>query len=468
MHRFFNRNHVVTQPNFVSAGCPSQETPGDPVDRPRRGRRWTPELDLLGYRGLLSSVCATGCVSTQAVIDVDPATTRFTKLGSPTIDVGDGSTTLWGQIAAGSLIPTGDVTIKLRGVTESAMIHPVTGDFSASFSTSALRRAGSPFLIKYAYSGNAAFTAAEGTGKLTVERVPLGVEARITYHSEMGETLKMNIWQGTHVALLTPTSVTGLNPRVMAKILAAFDDAYEYYASATGAQPKPDPGYEINGRDTVAVVNYTCGAGCSYLGTTGIELLAPYFTILYNGVKDNSQYDQVVFYELGRNFWFYGNQLDGTSIGQKTFTTGFAVLMRFLSLDSTGLAGGPFNSWTYAEFEQNEKNLVDEYVADPQLNFSDTLAIGQGVPNSDLSSTDLFASFLFRLGLDYGGDAFYESLWKQVAVEPAATTDQGAIDNMFLAACYAADHNLTSLFVDTWRWPISTAAQAQAATLPSA
>jgi hypothetical protein len=117
--------------------------------------------------------------------------------------------------------------------------------------------------------------------------------------------------------------------------------------------------------------------------------------------------------------------------------------------------------------EQNVKNLVDEYVADPSLNFSNTLAIGQGVPNSQLGSTDLFASFLFRLALEYGGNAFYESLWKQVAAEPAATTDQGAIDNLFLAAGYAADRNLTSLFIDTWRWPISTAAQAQAATLPS-
>jgi hypothetical protein len=58
-------------------------------------------------------------------------------------------------------------------------------------------------------------------------------------------------------------------------------------------------------------------------------------------------------------------------------------------------------------------------------------------------------------------------LWKEVAAEPAVSTDQGAIDNLFLAACYAADRNLSNLFVDTWRWPVSRAAQAQAATLPS-
>ncbi len=427
-----------------------------------------PNLDLLEDRRLLSSVPFSESVPTQVMINVDPAATRFTKLASPTIDAPDGSTTLWGEIAAGSLIPTGNVAVTLDGVTESATIHPVTGDFSASFSTGALRRAGSAHTITYAYAGNADFAATKGTGKLTVATVPLGVKGRTPYHSILGDNLRMNIWQGTHVSLLTPTSMTGLNPRVMAKILAAVDNAYEYYESATGAQPNPyPPNYYIHGRDTIAVVDHTGGAGFSYLGATGIELMTPYFKILYNGVKDNNQYDQVVFYELGRNFWLYGNQLNGTSIGQESFTTGFAVLMRFLSLDSTGQAGGPFNSWTYAEFEQNVKNLVDEYVADPSLNFSNTLAIGQGVPNSQLGSTDLFASFLFHLGLDYGGNAFYESLWKQVAAEPAATTDQGAIDNLFLAACYAADRNLTSLFVDTWRWPISTAAQAQATTLPS-
>jgi len=406
--------------------------------------------------------------SAAANLTVDPAPTLFTTLASPTIDACDGSTSLWGEIAAGSLIPTGSVAITINGVTERATIHPVTGDFSASFPTAALGTAGSPYAITYAYAGNADFAATHGTGNLTVATLPLGVEGQTTYHSILGDVLTMNIWQGTHVSLLTPTSMTGLDPTVMAKILATVDNAYEYYASATGAQPNPyPPDYYINGRDTIAVVDHTGGAGYSYLGSTGIEVMTPYFNTLYNGVVNNNQYDQVVFYELGRNFWLYGNQLNGTSIGQNSFTTGFAVMMRFLSLDSTGQAGGPFNGWTYAEFEQNVKNLVDKYVADPSLNFNNTLAIGQGVPNSQLGSTDLFASFLFRLGRDYGGNAFYQSLWKEVGVEPAATTDQGAIDNLFLAACYAADRNLTNLFIDTWRWPISTAAQAQAAKLPA-
>jgi hypothetical protein len=391
----------------------------------------------------------------------------FTTLASPTLDPGHGTISLWGEIRAGIQIPTGSVAITLGGVTESAPIHAVTGDFSASFSTAALGTAGSPSTITYTYAGSGGFTAVSGTGALTVAAVPPGVAGQTTYHSILGDVLTMNIWQGTHVSLLTPTAMTGLDPTVIARILATADNAYEYYASALGAVPNPyPPNYYINGRDSIAVVDHTGGAGYSYLGATGIELMTPYFNILYNGVANNNQYDQVLFYELGRNFWLIGDQLNGTSIGQESFTTGFAVLMRFLSLDSTGEAGGPYNSWSYAEFEQNVKNLVDEYVADPALDFANTLATGQGVPDSQLGSTDLFASFLLRLGLDYGGDSFFQSLWKQAAALPSAPTDQSAIDNLFLAACAAAGRNLTGQFVDTWRWPISQAAQAQAAAFP--
>jgi hypothetical protein len=426
------------------------------INHSRRAREFSPHLDFLEDRKLLSGN-----------VNVTRTPTSFTELSSPTVDAGDGTTTLWGEISAGSQVPTGIVSITLNGVTETAMIHPVTGDFSASFAIASLTSVGSPRAITYEYAGDADFTAASGTGSLTVDTVPLGVEGQTTYDSILGDVMTMNIWQGTHVSLLTPTSMTGLNPTVMATILATVDNAYEYYASATGGLPAPfPPNYYINGRDTIAIVPHTGGAGYSYLSTTGVEIETPYFNTLYDEVMNNDQYDQVVFYELGRNFWLYNSQLAGTSIGSNSFATGYAVLMRFLSLDSTGQAGGPFNSWTYNEFEQNVKNLVDEYVADPSLNFNNTLEIGQGVPNTQLGSTDLFASFMLRLGLDFG-NSFFGSLWKEVAAEPAVTTDQGAIDNLFLAACHAADRDLSNLFVNTWRWPISAAAQWQAAALLS-
>jgi len=297
---------------------------------------------------------------------------------------------------------------------------------------------------------------------------------QMSYQSFNGNSYTMNVWQGRNISFLTPVGQTPdpnmtLDSNTMAKILNTVDSAYDYYYLATGKKPSVYSPYYHNGRDTIADVATTCGAGCGYLGYTGIELETGTFNVLYNGVKNTNRYDQTVFYELGRNFWHYDSKLDGgpsPSIGEYSFTTGYAVFMRFKSMEYTGCAGGPFGSWSFPTFRQNVINLVDQYVADPSLNFQNTLAVGAGVPGSGLGGTDLFASFLFRLGRDYGGDSFFLNIWKEVNLRPNVSADQGAIDNFFLASCYTADHNLTNLFVNTWRWPISSQAQAEAYHIP--
>ncbi|MCY2931230.1 MAG: family 20 glycosylhydrolase [Planctomycetota bacterium] len=297
----------------------------------------------------------------------------------------------------------------------------------------------------------------------------------VTYQSLLGDTLTMNVWQGQYVSFLTPTTMTGLNNATMSTLIGKVDLAYDYYHIATGSNPDPwPPYYYINGRDTIAAVDNTGGAGFSWIGATGVELQTDYFNMLYNGVATSNQYDQVVFYELGRNFWLYGNQLDGgnvsnpggPTIGQYSFTTGFAVFMRFKSMEYAGVTGAPYGSWTFSQFEDNVKALVDQYTANPTLNFSNTLAVGEGVPGSGLGGTDLFASFLFRLGRDYGGDSFFLNFWKKVGERPSVSTDQGAIDNFFLAACYTTGQDLSNLFVSQWRWTISAGALYEATNIP--
>ncbi|MCY2926371.1 MAG: family 20 glycosylhydrolase, partial [Planctomycetota bacterium] len=287
----------------------------------------------------------------------------------------------------------------------------------------------------------------------------------------------MNVWQGQYISFLTPTTTTGLSNATMAALVGKVDLAYDYYHIATGSNPTPyPPSYYINGRDTIAAVDHTGGAGFSWIGYTGVELQTDYFNTLYSGVATSNQYDQVVFYELGRNFWLYGNQLDGgnvsnpggPTIGQYSFTTGFAVFMRFKSMEYAGVTGSPYGSWSFSQFEDNVKGLVDQYTANATLNFNNTLAVGQGVPGSGLGGTDLFASFLFRLGRDYGGDSFFLNFWKNVGQRPTVSTDQGAIDNFFLASCYTTGQDLSNLFVNQWRWTISPGALYEASSVPVA
>jgi hypothetical protein len=96
------------------------------------------------------------------------------------------------------------------------------------------------------------------------------------------------------------------------------------------------------------------------------------------------------------------------------------------------------------------------------------LGAGVGVANSlGLGATDLFSSFCMRLAQNYGGNTFVNNLWKQSAFMPIANTTQDAVDNFILAACAAANKNLSNLFAVTWRWPMSNTAITAAKKFPS-
>lgn len=90
-------------------------------------------------------------------------------------------------------------------------------------------------------------------------------------------------------------------------MISYIDSAYDFYARTTGRKPTPfQPGMY---RDflSIAIVDKTCGAGCGYLGFTGIEILDSFFMVMYD--SDGRQRYDIPFYELGRNFWFYSDKI---------------------------------------------------------------------------------------------------------------------------------------------------------------
>jgi hypothetical protein len=96
-------------------------------------------------------------------------TPTFESLAGPTITYGQPTVTLGGRISAGAAYPTGNVNITVNGVTEAAAINPADGSFSASFDTSKLGVAGSPYTITYSYPGANNIAAIQDTSKsLTV------------------------------------------------------------------------------------------------------------------------------------------------------------------------------------------------------------------------------------------------------------------------------------------------------------
>jgi hypothetical protein len=197
-----------------------------------------------------------------------------------------------------------------------------------------------------------------------------------------------------------------------------------------------------------------------------MEMQNTYTDQWYNVVK-GGQYDQAMFYECGRNYWYYGNQLAYKT--NDPIATGFAVFMRFRAMDASGLPLAPFNgTLAYSTWEPTIAGLVDTYTSNTTYTWANTLGNNVGVANSiGAGATDLFASFCMRLAKNYGDEAFVEKLWKAAATMPTAVTTQDAVDNFILSCCAAANKNLTTLFMTTWRWPMSAAAQAKAATYPS-
>ena len=283
-----------------------------------------------------------------------------------------------------------------------------------------------------------------------------------SYTSFHGEHLTLYPYPGQKVALLVPSP--DLDEATLYRIVYTFDAAYDYYHSATGREPGVF--YNYNGLASIAVVPSTCGAGCAYLGATGIELLDTdgysAWDILYEGVLQRDEYDQVTFYELGRNFWFYGDEIEYKgSDNTGSITTGYAVFMRFMAMEAAGVTPGPYNGIPFTYFESEVKGMLDRYLSNATLNWDNTLRVGQAPANPiGLGATDLFASFLFELRQLFG-NSFIEQLWKEVAMRPDAGSTQQAVDNFILASSAASGRNLTTLFT-TWRWPVSNEAVQEA------
>jgi hypothetical protein len=286
----------------------------------------------------------------------------------------------------------------------------------------------------------------------------------VSYQAIDGHTETLVPWQGQQVSVLVEEGVHR-SPRVMQRLVSALDAAYIYYANTTGQLPTPF--HSLNGRDEIAEVTSTCGAGCSYLGATGIEIQTQFFETLYNQVAQGNVFDQVPFYELGRNFWFWFPQLAFHSPDLDPVVTGFAVWMRFRSMDAAGVAGAPFNGIPFETFRSQVEGLIGIYEADPSLTFAGTLAVDTSP--GPYSGTDFWASIMMQLAVRHGDQGFVQRFWHTATTLPTATTTTEAVTNWVQAASAAACVDLSPVFYDRWGFPRpdgTTTPRPPAATVP--
>jgi hypothetical protein len=270
----------------------------------------------------------------------------------------------------------------------------------------------------------------------------------VTYTTFVNAQDTLTPWVGQNVAILTPLGQS-FDTATMSKIIGALDAAWNYYASITGRQPTPYSEYQ--GRDTIAVVTTSCGAACSLIGLTGTEINPSYFQTLYDGVQNNNQYDQALFYEFGRNFWFYESQLAPSTTYGSTATTGFAVLMRFESMGAIGVQGAPYDGTPFSTFQAQVWGIAGYYDSDLTKTFANTLAVG--VSPSVYGGTDFFASIVHLLATHYGGDCFIQHFLAAAINKPSVTTDDAAVSNFIMTASQVAGANLGSFFYNYWGFP---------------
>ena len=278
-------------------------------------------------------------------------------------------------------------------------------------------------------------------------------------------------WTSKRLAILTAD--TGRDPEVMQRLFDTFEDVYDFYAQITGKTPHVHTD-QYDKRLTIAVVPTTCGGGCGRLGWAGIELLPGTFDELYNAAnKKNPQYEQTVFYEFGRDFFFYSDQLrlhaDGDNareLGSKSLQTGSAVAMRLMAMEAVRVDGAPFKGMPFNELKAHIEQVVDAYANDASLKWDNTQLVGQYKYTAtskdkkvtvDLGAADLFASIILRLADKHGGKAYVSKLWplleKQNKTKDPSKYVQQAVDNFIVASSLAANKDLTRVFTERWKWP---------------
>ncbi len=275
---------------------------------------------------------------------------------------------------------------------------------------------------------------------LSILCVPLRAET-VSYTSFEGDTYMLAAWRGSNVAVLTQDA--SLDPVAMGELVGAIDQGYSVYQTITGREPNPWGPTTLDGLSTIAQVDSTCGAGCGYLGFTGIEILSSFFEDVYDATANDGQYDQLPFYELGRNFWFYGDQLGTVD----PFVTGFAIANRFVSMQESGLDGAPFNDLSFNEFREDiVHNLRQAYLTTPGADWETTIGAGQSVPNpNNWGAADLAASFFHTIYEQYGLEA-YADFFAALAQMPAASTPIDAIEHFQDAAFAATGDDYQRLF----------------------
>lgn len=273
-----------------------------------------------------------------------------------------------------------------------------------------------------------------------------------------GQSTMLLPWAGSNVVFLTTAGE--YDARLLAGWVRALDGGWALYADLTGRRPELLK--QLDGRATIAAVpdfDYTCGAGCGFVGASGIEL-AMFYRWNYPALqRDPKAIPHYVFYEMGRNFYTFGDR-------HSCFTTGFAVFMRYVCMDTLGCHDNDAHTreiieGAEAHMKQADLPFLRTFTNADGLSEKEPRlknAAGEPIQPSDQPVT--YASAMLRLWREHGGNAWLRRFCRilRECPEAPAETREGALQqcwNWYLAASLAAQRDLSSVFVGDWRMPLT-------------
>lgn len=265
-------------------------------------------------------------------------------------------------------------------------------------------------------------------------------------------------WTGERVVFLTTNA--NLDPRIMTLFLARLDGGWKLYADLTGRTPGLFK--QLDGKPTIAAVpraSLTCGYGCGYIGATGIEVAGFYADDYPLVTRQTNAFPHYYFYEMGRNFYTFGDR-------HSAFITGSAVFMRYVCMDALGCDDPDRRTRDIIEraedlYAKSGLSFLKAFTMlgglsekEPRLKHPD------GKPLQPSDQPVIYASAMLKLRRDCGGDAWVKRFFAQLVKCPKIKADsaQAALRqslSWLVAASCAARKDLSGLFVDRWRLPLS-------------
>jgi hypothetical protein len=265
-------------------------------------------------------------------------------------------------------------------------------------------------------------------------------------------------WQGREVVFLTTRS--DVDREVMARLLSRLDDGWRLYADLTGRRPSPLK--QFDGKPTMIAVpnaDFTCGYGCGYVGATGIEFAGFYDEDCKLLALHPQAMPHYYFYEMGRNFYTFEDR-------HSLFVTGYAVFMRYVCMDVLKCEDPDLE--TRRAIEAAEKQFAESDMSFLK-GFTTVAGLDEKAPRLKnkqgewITPSDqpvIYASAMLKLRRDCGGEPWLKRFFAQLATCPEVKpeTEAAALRqslNWLVSASCAAKKDLSPVFADRWRMPLS-------------